>query len=605
MSTRKDTTATPDAAQTTSRIADLVARSQKVWAATLERNAGDPGSASADPLHTMPALTKLAQDTIDHPQKLAEATLDYWTRQADLWTGIVQKSLGGKDLGPDLGPDLTPEKGDKRFKHEAWDQNPVFDYLKQSYLLTGDWLKQRLADAEGLSPAERRKLEFLTRNLIEAIAPTNYAATNPEVLQATLDEGGDNLLRGLENLLRDLERGKGRLRISQTDLDAFEVGVDLATTPGKVIHQNEVMQLIQYAPATEQVHARPLLIVPPWINKFYILDLNEKKSLIRWLVGQGHTVFVISWINPDQEQRGESWASYMRKGPLTAIEKVLEETGADKLNLVGYCIGGTMIGATLAHMAATGDKRVASATFLTAQLDFSDAGDLQTFIDDEMIGNIEAKIGEHGYLAAENMADAFNSLRSTDLIWGFVINNYLLGKENFPFDLLYWNSDSTRIPGQVHLYYLDQFYNRNSLAKGEMEIDGVALDLGEVKLPAYHVATVEDHIAPAPSAYRAAKLLGSRSQRFVLTGSGHIAGVVNPPAAGKYQYWTRTGIKGADLAEWRQGAAETAGSWWPDWDVWLTKQSKGKQAPARDPGAVLGRIEDAPGSYVKVRFDER
>ncbi|MCH8951545.1 MAG: class I poly(R)-hydroxyalkanoic acid synthase [Proteobacteria bacterium] len=586
-------------------MADLVARSQKVWAATLERNAGDPGSASADPLHTMPALTKLAQDTIDHPQKLAEATLDYWTRQADLWTGIVQKSLGGKDLGPDLGPDLTPEKGDKRFKHEAWDQNPVFDYLKQSYLLTGDWLKQRLADAEGLSPAERRKLEFLTRNLIEAIAPTNYAATNPEVLQATLDEGGDNLLRGLENLLRDLERGKGRLRISQTDLDAFEVGVDLATTPGKVIHQNEVMQLIQYAPATEQVHARPLLIVPPWINKFYILDLNEKKSLIRWLVGQGHTVFVISWINPDQEQRGESWASYMRKGPLTAIEKVLEETGADKLNLVGYCIGGTMTGTTLAHMAATGDKRVASATFLTAQLDFSDAGDLQTFIDDEMIGNIEAQIGERGYLAAENMADAFNSLRSTDLIWGFVINNYLLGKENFPFDLLYWNSDSTRMPGQVHLYYLDQFYNRNSLAKGEMEIDGVALDLAQVKLPAYHVATVEDHIAPAPSAYRAAKLLGSRSQRFVLTGSGHIAGVVNPPAAGKYQYWTRTGIKGADLAEWREGAAETAGSWWPDWDAWLVKQSRGKQVPARDPGAVLGQIEDAPGSYVKVRYDER
>jgi len=284
---------------------------------------------------------------------------------------------------------------------------------------------------------------------------------------------------------------------------------------------------------------------------------------------------------------------------------VLEETGADKVNLVGYCIGGTMTGTTLAYMAATGDQRVGSATFFTSQLDFTDAGDLQTFIDDEMIGTIEAEVDEQGYLAAEHMASAFNSLRSTDLIWGFVINNYLLGKENFPFDLLYWNSDSTRLPGQVHVYYLDQFYNRNTLAKGEMEIDGVALDMGQVKIPAYHVATVDDHIAPAPSAYRAAKLLGSRSQRFVLTGSGHIAGVVNPPAAGKYQYWTRTGIKGADLAEWREGTAETAGSWWPDWDAWLAKQSKKKKVPARQPGAVLGQIEDAPGSYVKVRFDER
>jgi polyhydroxyalkanoate synthase len=314
---------------------------------------------------------------------------------------------------------------------------------------------------------------------------------------------------------------------------------------------------------------------------------------------------VISWINPDEHQRGETWASYMHKGPLTAIEKVLEETGASRINIVGYCIGGTMIGTTMAYMAAAGDQRIGSATFLTAQLDFTDAGELQTFIDDEVIENIQSEVAEHGYLAAETMASAFNSLRSTDLIWGFVINNYLLGKENFPFDLLYWNSDSTRMPGGVHVYYLDEFYNRNTLAQGEMEIDGVALDLKNVKIPAYHVATVEDHIAPAPSAYRGAKLLGSRSQRFILTGSGHIAGVVNPPAAGKYQYWTRTGIKGADLAEWREDAVETSGSWWPDWDKWLAKQSKGKRVPAREPGAVLGRIEDAPGSYVKTRFDER
>ncbi|HSF96560.1 MAG TPA: class I poly(R)-hydroxyalkanoic acid synthase [Thermohalobaculum sp.] len=582
------------------RLAGLVERSQKVWAESLDRSAGDLASAKPDPLNTLPALSRLAQTYMDQPQKLVEASLDYWTRQADIWTRIMKKSLGEGDSGPAI----TPEKGDKRFKDEMWEQNPYFDYLKQSYLLTGDWLKKRLKDAEDLSPQDRRKLEFLTRNYIEALSPTNYAVTNPEVLKATVEERGENLMRGLDNLLRDIEHGKGQLIIQQTDKTAFKVGENIAVTPGKVVHQNEVMQLIQYTPATDEVYKRPILIVPPWINKFYILDLNEKKSLIRWLVGQGHTVFVLSWINPGAEQATETWESYMQKGPLTAIGKALEETGEDKVNLVGYCIGGTMTGTTLAYMAATGDDRVGSATFFTTQLDFSDAGDLGTFIDDKSVEAIESKVAERGYLAAENMAAAFNSLRSTDLIWGFVINNYLLGKENFPFDLLYWNSDSTNMPGRVHVFYLDQFYNRNTLATGDLKIGGVVLDLGKVKVPAYHVATIEDHIAPAPSAFRAAKLLGSRSQRFVLAGSGHIAGVVNPPAGGKYQYLTKTGLKGSDLEEWRQDTEETAGSWWPDWDAWLAKQSKGKKVPARQPGSVLGQIEDAPGSYVKVRFDQ-
>jgi len=581
------------------RITNLVERSQKVWAESLDRG-DDLSAASPDPLNTLPAVSRLAQSYLDQPQKMMEAALEFWTQQADLWTRIMQRSLGEEDLGPVV----RPEKGDRRFQDELWEKNPVFDYLKQSYLLTGNWLKKRLADAEGLSPHDRRKLEFLTRNYIEALAPTNYAATNPEVLKATLDQKGENLLRGLENLMRDLERGKGQLLIRQTDMDAFKVGVNMATTPGKVVHQNEVMQLIQYAPATDEVYRVPIVIVPPWINKFYILDLNDKKSLIRWLVGQGHTVFVVSWVNPGPEQRDETWATYMQKGPITAIGKALEETGADKVNLVGYCIGGTMTGTTLAWMAAQGDDRVASATFFTTQLDFSDAGDLGTFIDDQVIEMIDSKVAERGYLAAENMASAFNSLRSTDLIWGFVINNYLLGKENFPFDLLYWNSDSTNMPGRVHVFYLDNFYNRNTLALGDLTIDGVKLDLGKVKVPAYHVATVEDHIAPAPSAFRAAKLLGSRNQRFVLAGSGHIAGVVNPPALGKYQYWTKTGLKGADLEEWRQDTEETPGSWWPDWDTWLARQSKGRKVPARAPGAVLGQVEEAPGSYVKHRFDD-
>ncbi len=582
------------------RIASLVERSQKVWAESLDRSVDEGMTLKPDPLNALPAMSRLAQTYLDHPQKLAEAAIDFWTRQADLWTRIMTRTLGEEDPGPAIRPD----KGDKRFQDELWEQNPFFDYLKQSYLLTGKWLHDRLSDAESLDPRDRRKIEFLTRNFIEALAPTNYAVTNPAVLKATLEEKGDNLLRGLENLLRDIDRGHGRLAIRQTDLEAFKVGENMATTPGKVVFQNEVMQLVQYAPATAQVHALPVLIVPPWINKFYILDLNEKKSLIRWLVGEGHTVFVLSWVNPGETQRDETWASYMEKGPLTAISRVLEETGEARLNLVGYCIGGTMTGTTLAWMAAKGDDRVASATFFTTQLDFSDAGDLQTFVDDEVIDMIESKVAERGFLAAENMAAAFNSLRSTDLIWSFVINNYLLGKENFPFDLLYWNADSTHMPGKVHVFYLDEFYNRNTLARGEMEIGGVRLDLGKIKVPVYHVATVEDHIAPAPSAYRAARLLGSRRQRFVLAGSGHIAGVVNPPSLCKYQHWSKDGVKEPTLEQWLKTAEEAPGSWWPDWDAWLARQSKGRKVPARQPGSVLGQIEPAPGSYVKVRYDD-
>jgi len=591
---------TPDVNETAERIARITERSQKVWLDALERGFSTAHAVNPDPFNTFPVMARLAQQWLDHPEKLTQATLEYWNQQAELWTRIWKRSLGAEDTEPLV----TPPKSDKRFQHPAWEDNPFFDYLKQSYLITGKWLRDRLADAENLPARDRKKLEFLTRNFIEALAPSNYPGTNPEVLKAIMEEKGENLLRGLDNLLRDLERGKGQLLIQQSDMDAFKVGENLATTPGKVIYQNEIMQLLQYAPTTEQVYERPLLIVPPWINKYYILDINEKKSMVRWLVDQGHTVFVISWVNPDGRQRDETWQSYMRKGVLTAIEKVIAETDASKIDIAGYCIGATMLGTALAYMAATGDDRIGSATFLTGQLDFSDAGDLQTFVDQGILDMLEAKVEEQGYLDAENMLAAFNSLRSTDLIWGFVVNNYLLGKDNFPFDLLYWNSDSTRMPGKVHLYYLENFYYRNRLAKGELEIDGIRLDLKKVRMPAYHVATREDHIAPAPSAYRAAKLLGGRSQRFALAGSGHIAGVVNPPAAEKYQHWVKDGVKEPHVEEWLKHAEEQPGSWWPDWQAWLAKRSR-KKVPAREPGKVLGSIEDAPGSYVKVRFDER
>ncbi|MEL7172452.1 MAG: class I poly(R)-hydroxyalkanoic acid synthase, partial [Pseudomonadota bacterium] len=587
------------AAATTPTLADrlhkLSARSQSVWMQSLDRAIDDITTLRPDPLNTAPAMARLAFGYMDQPQRAMEAGMKFWSAQADLWLRSWQRVLNGE-----AEPAKAPARGDKRFKHEAWDENPVLDYLKQSYLLTAGWLKDQVASADELSVQDRKKLDLVVRNFIEAHAPSNYPALNPDVIEATIEEKGENLLRGLEHLVRDIEQGEGHLRIRQTDMEAFHVGGNMANTPGSVVFENEVMQLIQYAPTTEKVKSRPLLICPPWINKFYILDLNEKKSMIRWLVAQGYTVFLISWVNPGPEQKDETWGSYMRKGVYTALDKALEETGADKANIVGYCIGGTMLGTTLSHMKATGDDRLASATFFTTQLDFSDAGELQAFVDDEVLSNIREVVEEHGYLSSENMFNAFNCLRASDLIWSFVINNYLLGKENFPFDLLYWNSDSTAMPGQVHLWYLDTFYNQNALAKGELELDGVKLDAGTVSLPCYHVATVEDHIAPAASAFRAAKLLGSRSQKFVLAGSGHIAGVVNPPAAGKYQYWTKTGLKGDTLDAWRDGTKETAGSWWGDWDAWLTKQS-GPAVPAREPGARLGRVEPAPGTYVRKR----
>ncbi|MEM6973587.1 MAG: class I poly(R)-hydroxyalkanoic acid synthase [Pseudomonadota bacterium] len=593
--TEKAPTAPPvEAERAAARLQDLAERSGRVWKRSLDRAVDDMTTLHPDPLHTAPAFARLAYGYMESPQKVAAAATAYWTGQADLWLRAWQKSMGAKNVEPAA----TPKRGDKRFKNEAWDSNPVLDYIKQSYLLTADWLMDRVRTAENLESRDRKKLDLVLRNFVEAHAPSNFPGLNPDVLEATIEEKGDNLLRGIEHLMRDIETGDGMLRIRQTDPEQFKVGDNVANMPGSVVFENDVMQLIQYAPTTETVHAKPLLFVPPWINKFYILDLNEKKSMIRWLVGQGYTVFLISWVNPGPAQREETWDSYMQKGVLTAVEKTLAETGEDDLNIVGYCIGGTMLGTTLAYMASQDDKRVKSATFFTTQIEFSDAGELQAFVDKEVLDQLKPRVDQHGYLSSENMFNAFNCLRSTDLIWSFVVNNYLLGKGNFPFDLLYWNSDSTAMPGQVHLSYLDTFYNRNAFAKGEMVAQGVKLDPKAVSLPCYHVATVEDHIAPAESAYRGVKCFGGRNHRFVLAGSGHIAGVVNPPAAGKYQYWTKQGMKGATLAEWREGTSETAGSWWPDWDAWLAKKSGG-QVPAREPGATTGRLEPAPGSFVR------
>jgi polyhydroxyalkanoate synthase len=539
-------------------------------------------------------LSDVAKVYWTNPQKFAEAQLKLWQGHAQLWTAFWRRALGEP-----VEPVVTPERGDKRFKDPDWELNQFFDFLKQAYLITANWAKEMAAGAQGLDQQTKRKARFYVEQIMNALSPTNFALTNPEVLKLTLATNGQNLVDGLEKLERDLREGGGRLRISQTNARAFEVGRNLATTPGKVIFENGVFQLIQYSPTSEKVRQIPLLIVPPWINKYYILDLSPRKSFIQWAVAQGLTVFVVSWINPDQNYSYKTFADYMNEGFLTALDVTLKATNEKKANVIGYCVGGSLVAASLAYMAQKNDARVNSVTFLAAQVDFENAGDLLVYVDEEQLKWIEARMAETGYLPGRRMAEAFNLLRSNDLIWSYVINNYLMGKEPMAFDLLYWNSDGTRMPANVHSFYLRECYLHNRLSKGKMTLDGVRLDLRKVKVPVYNLGARDDHISPLASVFKLGDYFGG-PVRLVVAASGHIAGVVNPPEAQKYQFWTNE--DGAPtLAEWWAGAREHAGSWWPDWLEWINTRS-GKWVKARVPGSGRFRaIEDAPGRYVKVK----
>jgi polyhydroxyalkanoate synthase len=494
---------------------------------------------------------------------------------------------------------VDPDPKDARFSDPDWSRNPFFDALKQSYLATTAWAQRMVREAEGLDEHTRHKAEFYVRQIAGAVSPSNFVLTNPALLRETFSSNAENLVRGLQMLAEDIEAGGGELRIRQTDPSRFEVGRNLAITPGKVIFQNELFQLIQYAPTTEQVLAVPLLIVPPWINKYYVLDLTPEKSFVKWAVDQGLTVFVMSWVNPDARLSAKSFEHYLREGVLAALDAVRTATGEEKVHAVGYCVGGTLLATALAWLAAKHEDRIASASFLATQVDFTFAGDLKVFVDEEQLKNLEKRMQDLGYLEAGKMAMAFNLLRANDLIWPYVVNNYLRGKAPFPFDLLYWNSDSTRLPAANHSFYLRNCYLDNKLSKGDMEIAGVRIDLKKVKLPIYNLATREDHIAPAKSVFLGSKFFGG-PVRFVLSGSGHIAGVVNPPAKKKYQYWTGAVGKG-DFEQWMSKAQEHSGSWWPDWFAWLEKQDARRVAQRAPGGGKLTPIEEAPGSYVRVR----
>ncbi len=594
----QDAEAANDPTALARQFTELAQRSSQLVARFFERTARDPAGIAQDDLGLARAFGEALTRLWGDPVRLAQAQMNLWQDYMQLWQSTWLRAMGLQ-----AAPVATPTQGDKRFKDELWENNLLFDYLKQSYLIAARHTHGAMAGVEGLDEATRRKVEFFTRQYIDALAPTNFALTNPEVLRETLSSGGRNLLDGLDNLLDDLERGDGsQLRISMTDRTQFRLGENIAVTPGKVVFQNELMQLLQYAPATDKVLRRPLVIVPPWINKYYILDLREKNSFIRWAVSQGHTVFVLSWVNPDATLADRGFDDYMRLGPLAALDAVREITGEPDANLIGYCLGGTLLACTLAWLQARGEAgRVASATFFTTMLDFSEPGELGVFIDEAQVEALERRMARRGYLEGHEMAATFNMMRANDLIWSFVVNNYLLGRAPFPFDLLYWNSDSTRMPACMHGFYLRNMYLRNALREpGGVSLDGVPIDVGEVRTPSYFLSTMEDHIAPWQSTYAGA-LLFSGPVRFTLAGSGHIAGVVNPPAANKYQHWTAEGELPADPQQWLAGATQQPGSWWPHWHAWVSEGYGGGEVAARTPGsAAHPPLEDAPGSYVKA-----
>lgn len=554
----------------------------------------EAGGAPVDPFQVGPAMTEVLTSLVQKPDKLVEAQTNLMNGYIKLWADVSRRTLGVEQ------PVAGAKPADKRFADPRWEQNLVFDVMKQSYLLSSNWINNLISSAEGIDPKVKRRAEFFTKLMTDALSPSNFLLSNPAALETLVQTSGESLVKGMERFAEDIERGDGKLKITQADYSHFKVGESVATTPGKVVYRGPYFELLQYTPTTEQVREIPLLIFPPWINKFYILDLQAKNSLIRWLTDQGFTVFLTSWVNPDVSMKDTTFEDYMFGGVLDAVEQVKLQTGTASVNTVGYCIGGTLLGCALAYMAEKKDKSIASATFFTAQHDFTDAGDLLLFTSESWLKELERQMdAAGGVLPGSAMADTFNSLRANDLIWSFFVSNYLMGKDPTPFDLLCWNADQTRMPKALHLFYLRKFYGENALATGKLMLAGVDIDLKTVKIPIYEQAGREDHIAPAASVYRGSKLFGG-PVTFVLAGSGHIAGVVNPPAAKKYMHWIND-QRPDTFEEWFAGAEEHPGSWWPHWAGWLNERS-GKMVPARDPAkGKLKPIMDAPGSYVLVK----
>ncbi len=575
---------------------EVITRSPKLLASMAQATRKDAPLSASTQVHLARAFARLWLKMMQNPLYIARAQADLAWDTLALWSYGVRRALGQP-----AEPAAAAGPKDRRFRHEGWD-NAVFDFIKQSYLVMARWMIGLVDNVEGVDEQTAEQVSFYTKQFADALSPSNFAMTNPEVLRTSVESLGANLARGMRQLLADVERGNGRLKIRRTDLEAFEVGRNLAVTPGKVVFQNELMQLIQYEPTTEKAHERPLLIVPPWINKYYILDLQPKNSFVRWAVERGFTVFIISWVNPTEELAETSFEDYLHLGTIGAVNAIEKATGEDELTAIGYCLGGTLLVSTLAHMTARGDNRIKAATFFTTLTDFAKPGEIGVFIDDEQVSALVREMKKQGVLEGATMQTAFNMLRANDLIWSYVVSNYLLGQDPFPFDLLYWNADATRMPAAMHAYYLGNMYVDNKLVEpGGLTLAGVPIDLSKVEVPTYFLSCREDHIAPWTSTYAGTQVLGGTDKRMVLSASGHIAGVVNPPSKKRYCYWTNDALP-ADPEAWLADAERHEGSWWGDWAAWNAKHS-GALIPARVPGegehCELKPIEDAPGSYVR------
>ncbi len=545
-----------------------------------------------DPLNVQESYLEFLDRIAQNPNKFLEIQAAYAQDWMHLWFESVNRFMG-----EDVHTIIEPEVGDRRFKAPEWQESALFDFIKQSYLLTCKHVEKTIREVDGLSDKQKEKLHFQAKLFNSALSPSNFLLTNPEVLNETIKTGGENLVKGFNNLIKDLERGHGELNIRTTNYEAFKFGENIATTKGQVVYQNDLIQLIQYEPKTEKTYKTPLLIVPPWINKYYILDLRAGNSLIEWAVEQGHTVFVISWVNPGAELSQKTFEDYMNEGVLDAMDQVQDTTGEEKINLVGYCLGGTLLATTLAYLASKKqDKRVESATFLTTLINFEHAGDMKLFLDDHQLENLNRVMKEKGVLSGKEVQKTFSLMRANDLIWSFVVNNYLMGREPFPFDLLYWNDDCTNMPAAMHSFYLRNMYRDNKLIEaGGINMNNTPIDLSKVKTPCYFLSTKEDHIAPWKATYEGAKLMGD-NVTFTLAASGHIAGVINAPNKNKYCYWTNKKL-GENHEDWLEGAKQAEGSWWPTWEKWVSKYS-GEKVTARK---VKKGLEPAPGSYVKIR----
>lgn len=586
-----------DPAQVASAVMGAAAEWQSILASHYlrgVRRAGQP----LDPFGILPTLETLTRRWLSDPVGAFQTQIEAWRGYLGVWQHFNRRLLG-----LDTAAVIAPQPTDRRFVDEEWEANPFFDFLKQTYLVAADALLKHAHATNGLEPTTRRKAEFILRQFADALSPTNFIATNPEVLRATLDSGGQNLLAGLRHLVADFDLAPTQINPRARDRAAFELGRNLATTPGKVIFQNDLMQLIQYRATTPQVYRRPLLITPGWINKYYLLDLQPENSLIRWAVAAGHTVFVISWVNPTASFCAKDFADYLREGPLAALTAIEQATGERRVNLLGHGLGGTLLGASLAYLKANADTRVTSATFLASLLDFSEVGDLKVFIDEAQITALEQQMQQTGYLDGRDLATAFNLIHANDLIWSLMINHYLLGHEPRANDVLHWNADSTRVPARLHRTILRDLYLANALCEpGGISIDDTPLDLSQVDTPACFVATSEDHIAPWQAVYRGATLFKGDA-KFLLGHGGHVTGIVNSPDLATHEHYTGPTLKELPTDAWRAQATLNPQSWWHTWRDWLARHG-GDQVPARKPGeGKLSSVENAPGSFVQVRYD--